>query len=161
MGLLESAGEYFGKATSDVTRKTRLAGINAQISEMEKQRDGALLRLIKSLYPSLSSCEEARREHEALFNCIEDIDFQINRLKYEKNTLQQVDRFSDPARCICPKCGASVQEGDVFCRSCGTKVAGDKTSQQNGGEASCCPKCGAPTETDAAFCTHCGFELRN
>lgn len=51
----------------------------------------------------------------------------------------------------CIKCGAELQNEDVFCISCGTKQPEFKP----------CPKCGHPIEEDDTFCTNCGNKIVN
>ena len=48
----------------------------------------------------------------------------------------------------CPKCGADLAEGVLFCRECGTKI--DALQKRF------CRECGAALAEGAKFCTECG-----
>lgn len=88
----------------------------------------------------------------------------------------------------CPKCGAALSAGDVFCMKCGAKVGGDpepvissnvcpicgasvspgdvyciRCGNQIGGASTggVCPNCGTPTEPGDAYCMGCGTPLQN
>jgi hypothetical protein len=50
----------------------------------------------------------------------------------------------------CKNCGASMREGDIFCRKCGFKSQAP--------EAGFCHKCGNALRTGAKFCDLCGAE---
>ncbi len=68
---------------------------------------------------------------------------------------------------ICPKCGRELQEDQVFCMFCGTKVedaaeaAASSGARQAEGKAAptVCPNCGAPLEPDDIFCINCGQKI--
>ena len=52
----------------------------------------------------------------------------------------------------CQRCGASVHEGEKYCRSCGASlILGDEWSR--------CPGCGARVSPEMRFCGACGFSL--
>ncbi|NYT11580.1 MAG: zinc-ribbon domain-containing protein [Methanomassiliicoccales archaeon] len=50
---------------------------------------------------------------------------------------------------ICIECGSFVEEDDVFCGKCGSKVVKERK----------CPKCGALASEDDRFCRKCGTQL--
>ena len=50
----------------------------------------------------------------------------------------------------CLKCGEELDEGAIFCTSCGYKVRMDK-----------CPKCKAQLDGNEIFCSNCGYKLNN
>ncbi len=51
----------------------------------------------------------------------------------------------------CKKCNALIDEGDTFCRRCGTKV--ERIPR--------CPSCGTEVASDDVFCRKCGHQLRS
>ena len=77
---------------------------------------------------------------------------------------------------ICSNCGAVVEEGAIFCTSCGTKIVaqsteGDKKSENNQSleeqdlvkseieQEKICPQCGKKLEIGQTFCTNCGTRI--
>lgn len=55
----------------------------------------------------------------------------------------------------CPKCGALLSEGAIFCSGCGEKVE----EIQESVSVKCCPQCGVPIKEGAKFCVKCGKRL--
>lgn len=49
---------------------------------------------------------------------------------------------------VCPKCGATLGDGQAFCPKCGTPKGGTKKNV--------CGKCGAELQDGQAFCPKCG-----
>lgn len=61
----------------------------------------------------------------------------------------------------CPKCGASIKEGQKFCAKCGTKIEIEKIVQpEKPKDVIICPKCGTPNPITAKFCKKDGNLLR-
>ena len=46
----------------------------------------------------------------------------------------------------CGRCGATLDEGDLFCGDCGAPAGG-------------CPSCGQPLTPGKRFCRYCGSTL--
>ena len=53
----------------------------------------------------------------------------------------------------CQKCGATLEDGVLFCRECGAKVEASAPRKRF------CRECGAENEESAKFCTNCGANL--
>ncbi len=54
----------------------------------------------------------------------------------------------------CPKCGAELQDGELFCCECGTKYEEPAPPEPETGGF--CAKCGMQLRPGAAFCPRCG-----
>lgn len=57
----------------------------------------------------------------------------------------------------CPNCGNILNEGALFCGSCGQKII--KPSGEVKVETSNCPKCNTQFEKDEKFCAECGTAI--
>lgn len=55
---------------------------------------------------------------------------------------------------ICPKCGAALQDDELFCCECGTKYEEPAPPEPETGGF--CAKCGMQLRLGAAFCPRCG-----
>lgn len=69
---------------------------------------------------------------------------------------------------FCPSCGASWNQGDLFCNSCGYKIEEEKfpVSQQDEpvntpSQFHICPACSANSDPDNRFCENCGFDFQS
>jgi hypothetical protein len=62
---------------------------------------------------------------------------------------REVPEPSIEAESACSECGASLKEGDLFCRKCGAEVE----------VVSSCPECGREAKTGDSFCRGCGSSL--
>lgn len=65
---------------------------------------------------------------------------------------------------FCKYCNAPLEEGDLFCPSCGMAVENGTSSDNNidiiiDPPAMKCPKCGSEYEPGDLFCMKCGFKL--
>ncbi|MEM7342705.1 MAG: zinc ribbon domain-containing protein [Chloroflexota bacterium] len=56
----------------------------------------------------------------------------------------------------CPSCQTAVSSDDLFCRTCGQRLAEETPAEEPGGF---CPQCGQEFIAGDAFCTKCGFHL--
>lgn len=86
---------------------------------------------LKALMDEVLGCEDAVKEYEV--------------------QIAQID-----SKDRCPKCGAEVPEGFMFCGACGTKV---RVPEQPKIETEVCPHCGTEVEKGKRFCTECGKPL--
>ena len=62
---------------------------------------------------------------------------------------------------ICPKCGATLPEGALFCTVCGAKIESAPAQAPEPVKASpaVCPQCGTQPKGGELFCTNCGAPL--
>lgn len=61
------------------------------------------------------------------------------------------DGKENPAALACRKCGAAVQQDDLFCMACGASLNDVVSSEEK-----TCAQCGRKIDPDALFCEHCG-----
>lgn len=111
-------GGVAADAAYGVGRKTQqllsTAKLNVQISGLELQVRACMAQIGEMLYATHTGTPT---ESEVLLAKLEEIDglkARIAALRREADRLQGRER---PA--ACPTCGAPVQEGDTFCRTCG------------------------------------------
>lgn len=57
----------------------------------------------------------------------------------------------------CPNCGNKINEGALFCGTCGQKVI--QPTKEIRVETNNCPKCNTPFEKNEKFCAECGTSL--
>ena len=63
--------------------------------------------------------------------------------------------YPDQERKVCPKCGAEVEEKDLFCINCGENLV----QQGENKSENICPNCGEILEGHPEYCTRCGMRL--
>ncbi|MDR1134467.1 MAG: zinc ribbon domain-containing protein [Synergistaceae bacterium] len=61
---------------------------------------------------------------------------------------------------FCQKCGITVDEGDVYCHSCGTdlKIKIPDGASESSEIAEYCARCGLPVYAGDRFCSNCGTD---
>ncbi len=62
-----------------------------------------------------------------------------------------------PGSLVCTGCGATLQEGDAFCSSCGMAVPEPEPEPPT----RTCAACGREVDADAAFCSGCGAKIED
>ncbi len=58
----------------------------------------------------------------------------------------------------CVNCGADMEDGDVFCPSCGQKYE-EQVIEEKEEKRNVCPNCGSENEDGSLFCATCGTKL--
>lgn len=81
------------------------------------------------------------------------------------------EEAKNPAKNVCPNCGAILADNVRFCVQCGTEVKQPETNQEEPTmrvtpvtfakpeepkRSKFCIGCGAPLDADSVFCTECG-----
>ena len=82
----------------------------------------------------------------------------LNRLyeEYKKGKdIDDIDVYIGSERKVCPKCGAEVEEKDLFCINCGENLV----QQGENKSENICPNCGEILEGHPEYCTRCGMRL--
>ena len=119
---IQESAEKLGNSAADaaygVGRKAETllstAKLNIKIADLKGQVNQQLKAVGEMIYGTHTGNPT---ESEVLLNKLEEIDglyAQISELE------ALIGR--EPASAACPDCGASVREGDLFCRECGCKL---------------------------------------
>lgn len=155
MAFFDDLGKKISQAGQTTMQKTRemadVARINSQISDEEKRINDMYLQIGKQ-YVELhaSDCEEA---FQGMIQTITDSENKIKEYKVQIQDIKGVIR--------CPKCGAEVPKGALFCSACGEKMQEEQPVQEEASatepaEEKKCSNCGAVLAEGAVFCSECG-----
>ena len=119
---IQESAEKFGDTAADaaygVGKKAETllstAKLNIKIADLKSQINQQLKTVGEMIYGTHTGNPT---ESEILLNKLEEIDG-----LYAQITLLEEQLGRQPASAACPDCGASVREGDLFCRECGRKL---------------------------------------
>lgn len=159
MGFLDNANDFLNRETAKVGRAARVSSLNARVTDLEKQRDVALGRLGKALYPVFRDNQSVRMPNEALFACIEDLDAQIKSAQSEIAAIERQNAITSANGRVCSKCGKTVKADDVFCTGCGARIEAQAAPVAAPIAERACQVCGYAAEAGQVFCMHCGNKL--
>jgi hypothetical protein len=152
MGILDSIQDGINKGVDGAGRATKKIQLNAQINEIDKQRDRLLAQLGASLLLETRSDPHFRSSREQVYADIEALDSRRIGVQNELQQLEQQGQAIAAAKTTiaCPNCGRSLAANSAFCTGCGTAISSIRES------LSLCAVCGAPLIPDTRFCTSCG-----
>ena len=119
---IQESAEKFGDTAADaaygVGKKAETllstAKLNIKIADLKSQINQQLKAVGEMIYGTHTGNPT---ESEILLNKLEEIDGLYAQIALLKEQLGR-----QPASAACPDCGASVREGDLFCRECGRKL---------------------------------------
>lgn len=119
---IQESAEKFGDTAADaaygVGKKAETllstAKLNIKIADLKSQINQQLKAVGEMIYGTHTGNPT---ESEILLNKLEEIDG-----LYAQIALLEEQLGRQPASAACPDCGASVREGDLFCRECGRKL---------------------------------------
>lgn len=122
-----------------VRKESVMSVIQNEISNLQNDKTNLLLQLgtkvyenwmnqcevtdhISEFWPQIQEKEKAMQEQEAKRQQMETkYDEEISLLQKDLS-LNSEREFGSNSNLICPKCGAMLEQSDVFCEKCGTKV---------------------------------------
>lgn len=109
--------------------------------------------MLTFLYVSFSNGEDIKLS-------VWEKDLIINQLEERRNALcSSIIRNKNPQGNACIHCGASVNEGDMFCQNCGLRVDENPTTELTEATRKKCANCGALVNNGDMFCENCGMNL--
>lgn len=155
VAFLDDFGKKISQAGQNTLQKTKdmadVAKINSQISDEEKRINDTYFQIGKQ-YVELhaSDCEEA---FKGMVQAIADAE---NKIKEYKEQIQDIKGIAR-----CPKCGAEVAKGALFCSACGEKMPEQPVQEEVVAqvEEKKCSNCGAVIMEGALFCAECGTKV--
>lgn len=120
MDFLDDIKSYGQYGVDSAQRSVQEVRLKRQIGEIARRRKELMAQLGASLYEVTKDNPELRQGREALYDSIAQCD--KARELYERQ-IADLHAVAPAAPALtCPNCGASVQEGDVFCMNCGQRL---------------------------------------
>lgn len=148
--------DKLGEKSKDVAQKAKdmkiVMGLNSQIAN---QKD-----IIKKTYSELGEAyfkdnignEES--PYAELLNRISDAEEAIEKLNEQIKDIKGIQ--------TCPNCGADLEDSDLFCKKCGTKLEPKPKVEEDNAEGTVnafCSNCGAKLKDGVSFCGACGTKI--
>ena len=149
LGKVSQASESVSKKAQDLTDYTKYSRI---ISESEAE--------IKNLYSEIGYKVYLAYRDRPLPEVAQQI-MRINNLSASIGEAKNAQKMLNET-VKCPRCGARVRQGMVFCNNCGCQLAAHNPGPAPAAPASMqaptrfCQSCGAPMAEDSLFCMSCG-----
>jgi DNA-directed RNA polymerase subunit RPC12/RpoP len=152
MAFLDGIGKKLSQTGQDVMKKTRNFADSTKLTGMIADEE----RNINSLYPQIGKAYYELHKN--------DPEYALSELVGAVNdAFARIEQLNDQIAAIngsqkCPRCGANVPEGGMFCNSCGAKMP-PKAEPVAAAEKIRCTNCGAQIPGDQRFCIYCGTEV--
>lgn len=155
MAFLDGIGKKISQTSQDVMKKTRNFADSTKFSGMIVDEE----KNISALYSQLGKAYYELHK--------EDPEAALSELVGEVNAaFARIDQYQEQIALLggaqkCPRCGALVPDGGMFCNSCGAKMPPKAVAEpeQPAGETVRCSNCGAEVPAGQRFCVYCGNEL--
>lgn len=130
MAFFDTIGKRISDAGQNVAQQTKnladITQLNSSISEKQKNIHQLYLCLGQAYYKSHKD-DSSADEHETivqintLFSEIEQCHCKIEQIRNSKAEKTNTG-IDSPDTHICPKCGATISEDNLFCTQCGNKL---------------------------------------
>lgn len=153
MAFLDGIGKKLSQTGQDVMKKTRNFADSTKLTGMIADEE----RTINSLYPQIGKAYYELHKN--------DPEYALSELVAAVNdAFARIEQLNDQIAAIngsqkCPRCGANVPEGGMFCNSCGAKMPPKVTIDSAAADKVRCTNCGAQIPGDQRFCIYCGTEV--
>ena len=155
MAFLDGIGKKISQTSQDVVKKTKNFADSTKYSGMIVDEE----KVITALYSELGkACYQLHKDdpEEALSELIGEINACFDRIDQYNEQIAMINGAQK-----CPRCGAMVPDGGMFCNSCGAKMPPKvvKETVLPGAEVTRCANCGAEIPATQKFCVYCGSEV--
>ena len=154
MAFLDVIGKKIAQTSQDVAKKTKNFADSTKLSSMIADEE----KNISALYPQIGKAYYELHKDDpelALSELVAAVTEAFARIEALKD---QIDAIHGMQKC--PRCGANVPDGGMFCNTCGAKMPPREEYQSAPvGETVICGNCGAQIPADQRFCIYCGTEV--
>jgi len=152
MAFFDELGKTISNTGKNVAKKAKdlaeVTSLNSQVSSDEEIINAGYRAIGKEYFAAHNGDESD--PYAGQFKKILDAQAHIETLK------SQIEQIKGTR--TCPKCGADVTLGVLFCPSCGNKLEG-KEAEVPPAPSAVCANCGAQLPEGTAFCPSCGTKV--
>jgi RNA polymerase subunit RPABC4/transcription elongation factor Spt4 len=153
MAFLDGIGKKLSQTGQDVMKKTRNLADSTKFSGMIADEE----RTINSLYSQIGKAYYELHKNDPeyalseLVGAVNDAFARIEQLN------EQIAAINGSQKC--PRCGAMVPEGGMFCNACGAKMPPKAAVELAAAATVRCTNCGSQIPGGQRFCIYCGSEV--
>ena len=148
MGFLDNIIRTGKDTAKSVKNYSDTAKLNNQIADEEGSITAAYTQIGRLYYAQHPDAPEAAMQEH--YRTIQQANARIAELRAQIEKINTVQK--------CPQCGATYDEGQIFCTSCGFRLAGEQPSEAPAEIV--CTNCGMRLPKDALFCSGCGTPVK-
>lgn len=157
-GSISSAFSGLKQRLADADRKRKMGQLKQQMRDLQSQEAQAINGLSAQVLALHEAGTLKQPELISLCRRVDDVRKQIADLEAEMAKLEP-PAVLPAAENRCPKCGAQVPAGAVFCQSCGSRLEAEPTAPAPSTPPQFCVHCGGQLRPGARFCPACGKAL--